>query len=211
MTPHGADFQNRHRPALARQRLCRDCWQPLCTYVRRRGSDVHAEEHLTQEFFARLLEKGRFRSFLLAALNHFLSNEWDKQRRLKRGGGVTLVSLDQTREAERRLHAEVADGLTPERAFERRWALTLLERALKALEADWSAKGRAAEFAALQGFLSAMPEGDAYAQAAAQLGALAAGEKRCFRAPNTTAAPALFLTCNERVSSKVHPNQTSVE
>lgn len=167
------------RDALAR--LCRDYWQPLYTYVRRRGCDAHEAEDLTQDFFARLLEKdwlkqvqpekGRFRSFLLAALNHFLSNEWDKQRRLKRGGGVTLVSLDETRDEERRLHAEPADGLTPERAFERRWALTLLERALKALEADWTAKGRAAEFAALQGFLSAMPEGDAYARAAAQLSA----------------------------------------
>ncbi len=173
----GTDSPVAHE-ALAR--LCRDYWRPLYAYVRRRGCNPHEAEDLTQEFFARLLEKdwlkqvqpekGRFRSFLLAALNHFLSNEWDKQRRLKRGGGVTLVSLDETGDEERRLHEEPADRLTPERAFERRWALTLLERALQSLEKDWAAKGRSGEFAALQGFLSAMPEGDAYAQAATQLG-----------------------------------------
>jgi len=164
--------------ALAR--LCRDYWQPLYTYVRRRGHDAHDAQDLTQEFFARLLEKdwlkqvqpekGKFRSFLLAALNHFLSNEWDKRQRLKRGGGAAIVSLNDTRAEEARLAHEPADTLTPERAFERRWALTLIERALGKLEAECTAKGRGAEFAALQPFLSAKPDGEEYLRAAGQLG-----------------------------------------
>lgn len=164
--------------ALAK--LCRDYWQPLYTYVRRRGLDAHDSQDLTQEFFARLLErdwlkqvqpeKGKFRSFLLVALNHFLSNEWDKRHCLKRGGGEAIVSLNDTRAEEARLAHEPADMLTPERAFERRWALTLIERALGKLEAECKAKGRGAEFTVLQPFLSAKPDGEEYTRAAEQLG-----------------------------------------
>ncbi len=100
-------------------------------------------QDLTQEFFARLLahnrvgtaraEKGRFRSFLLASMNHFLSDEWDKARAQKRGGGkVTFLDL---RDAETKLGEQLAETLTPEKAFERRWALTLLEQVYQRLGA----------------------------------------------------------------------------
>jgi RNA polymerase sigma-70 factor (ECF subfamily) len=139
--------------------LCQTYWYPLYACVRRQGHSPHDAEDLTQEFFARLLaknylaevrrEKGRFRSFLLAALNHFLANEWDHARRQKRGGGQALVSLN-LRAAEARYRLEPADNRTPEALFERRWALTLLEGVLQRLEADYAAAGKQALFAELQ-------------------------------------------------------------
>src|SRR5436309_1843872 len=90
----------------ALEKLCRAYWYPLYAYVRRRGHDAHEAQDLTQEFFARFLEshalrevsraKGRFRAFLLAAMNHFLANEWKRGQALKRGGGSALISLDET-------------------------------------------------------------------------------------------------------------------
>ena len=117
--------------------LCAAYWYPLYAFVRRKGHDPEHAADLTQEFFARLLEKdylrsvdrskGRFRSFLLAACTHFLANERDRATARKRGGGRPPVSID-VRDAEGRYLAEPAHGLTAERLFERRWALTLLER-----------------------------------------------------------------------------------
>ncbi|MCX6903142.1 MAG: ECF-type sigma factor, partial [Verrucomicrobia bacterium] len=115
---------------------------PLYAYVRRQGHTPEDAQDLTQEFFARLLAKnylgtvdrakGRFRSFLLAALRHFLANEWDRAQAAKRGGGQKLISLDETN-AETRYGLEPADTMTAERIFERRWALTLLEQVLSRL------------------------------------------------------------------------------
>src|SRR2546421_4954357 len=123
----------RARDALGR--LCQTYWYPLYAYVRRRGYSPHDAQDLTQEFFARLLEhqmvtradpsRGRFRSFLLASLNHFLAKEWEKARTQKRGGSRETISLDLA-VAERRYDLELADHATPDKAFDKQWALTLL-------------------------------------------------------------------------------------
>lgn len=127
----------------AMEELCRTYWYPLYAHVRRRGYSKEDAEDLTQSFFARLLEKnyldglsperGRFRSFLLAALKHFLANEWDRSRSRKRGGGATMLSLD-WQDAESRYRFEPADQLSPDKLYDRAWALTLLERVLQRLE-----------------------------------------------------------------------------
>src|ERR1051326_2370875 len=124
----------------ALESLCSAYWYPLYAYVRRRGHEPADAQDLTQEFFARLLEKnwladlepegGRFRSFLLTALNRFLANQYDRTRTLKRGGGRVFVPLDRD-ETEGRYLGEPACEETPERIFDRGWALTVLEQALK--------------------------------------------------------------------------------
>ena len=129
----GHDDTARASDALAK--LCQTYWYPLYAYVRQRGYSAHHAQDLTQEFFARLLakntlgaitrEKGKFRSFLLTALNHFLVDEWKKARAQKRGGGQ-VISLN-AREAETRFGREPVDALTPERLFEQNWALSLLD------------------------------------------------------------------------------------
>ena len=139
--------------------LCQTYWYPLYAYVRRQGHSPHDAEDLTQEFFSGLLagkslagvrrEKGKFRSFLLAAMNHFLANEWDHARRQKRGGGQATVSLN-LNAAETRYRLEPADTRTAEWIYERRWALTLLDRVLQRLEQDYAAAGKQALFAQLQ-------------------------------------------------------------
>jgi DNA-directed RNA polymerase specialized sigma24 family protein len=142
----------------ALEKLCNTYWYPLYAYVRRRNFSPHDAEDLTQEFFARFLEhdwvanadreKGRFRSFLLSAMNHFLANEWDKARAQKRGGGAPLLPL-QFDTAETRYSREPADSVTPEQDFERRWALTLLETVTRRLSAEYEQDGKGELFAAL--------------------------------------------------------------
>jgi RNA polymerase sigma factor (sigma-70 family) len=163
------------RAALAE--LCETYWYPLYAYVRRCGYSAHDAEDLTQAFFARLLEKnslagaspekGRFRSYLLAAIKHFLANEWDRSRARKRGGGKTILSLDGAA-GESRHPLEPADGLTPDRIFERQWALALLDRVLDQLAAEFAE--RPAHFAALKDFLTADAAPGATAAAARTLG-----------------------------------------
>ena len=131
--------------AAALEQVCGGYWYPIYAFIRRRGSDHHQAEDLTQAFFAHLLEsealrkadrnRGKFRTFLLAALTHFLANEWDKQQTLKRGGRRQFVSLDET-VAEDRYRQEPVEALTPEKLFERRWALALLEQVLARLGQD---------------------------------------------------------------------------
>jgi len=135
----------------ALDRLCRAYWYPLYAHVRRRGNNPHEAQDLTQAFFERLLEKsflravdrnkGRFRTFLLTALDHFLANEWRRGRSRKRGGGQPVVSLDDD-SAEDRYHLEPIHDETPERLFERRWALTLLDRAMIRLSEECAAEKR---------------------------------------------------------------------
>ncbi|MBI4658229.1 MAG: sigma-70 family RNA polymerase sigma factor [Verrucomicrobia bacterium] len=147
----------------ALEKLCRAYWYPLYAYVRRRGYEPHDAQDLTQEFFARLLERnylgradrerGKFRSFLLAALNYFLADEWDKAKAQKRGGTHTVLSLDDN-EVEKRYRLEPASGLTPEKIFERRWALTLLDQALDRLRKEMAAAGKAQQFQLLKIFLA---------------------------------------------------------
>ena len=126
----------------AMEKLCRAYWHPIYAFVRRRGHPVHDAQDLTQEFFSRLLEKdaldavhpakGKFRSFLLASMKHFLANEWDKANAQKRGGGKRALSIDMAT-AETWYTAEPADGQTPETSFERRWAITVLDQVLQRL------------------------------------------------------------------------------
>jgi len=161
----------------ALEALCRAYWQPLYSFIRRLGHSPADAEDLTQAFFADLLsrqslrnlspEKGRFRSFLLASLKYFLADEWDKVRSQKRGGQVTIVSLD-AQQAEQRYAMEPTDGNDPEKIFERRWALTLLERTLGQLEHEMAANGKGAIWSDLKGYL--LDDGDApsYAELAAR-------------------------------------------
>jgi RNA polymerase sigma-70 factor (ECF subfamily) len=162
----------------ALEKLCQAYWFPLYAYVRRRGHSVEDAQDLTQEFFARLLErqwlaradesKGRFRTFLLTALERFLANEWDKARALKRGGGRRFVPV-QFGTAETRYGVEPADERTPEQAFEYRWALTMLEEALKGLEADFHNEGEAELFTALKPCLVGDRASQPYAELALKL------------------------------------------
>jgi len=162
----------------ALEQLCRAYWYPLYAYVRREGYNPTDAQDLTQGFFARLLahdslaqvgpQKGKFRSFLLAALRHFLSDQRDRARAVKRGGGAEVLSLD-AQEAEERYRLEPVDRLDAERMYERRWALTLLERALTRLRDETAAAGKVDAFEALKDFVAG--ENDiSCAEAAAQLG-----------------------------------------
>jgi RNA polymerase sigma-70 factor (ECF subfamily) len=165
--------------ADALERLCRTYWYPLYAYVRRDGSSPEDAQDLTQAFFARFLqkdyladvrrEKGRFRSFLLASLRHFLADERDRSRAIKRGGGRTILSLD-AQDAEGRYVLEPKDELTAEKVFERRWALTVLEAARARLREDYARAGKTERFEALETFLPGEQAAGTYAQAAGRLG-----------------------------------------
>ncbi len=160
--------------------LCQLYWYPLYTYVRRRGHPPEDAKDLTQEFFARLLarnwvgnadrEKGRFRSFLLGAMNHFLADEWDKARAQKRGGGRRDLPLEFDT-AETRFSREPADNVTPEQIFERRWALTLLEAVLNRLGKEYERDGHGELFALLNPCLVGDRTAQPYAELANKLGA----------------------------------------
>lgn len=163
----------------ALERLCRTYWYPLYLYVRKRGHAPEEAQDLTQEFFLRLLQKrsiasadpvkGRFRSFLLGALKHFLADEHDRAEAKKRGGGQTIVSWEQEY-AEERFGAEPADELSPDKLFDRRWALTVLEQAANRLRAHYEAEGQARQFEALKGYVTGDEAALSYAQTAAGLG-----------------------------------------
>ena len=141
--------------SAALDRLCRTYWPPLYAFVRRRGHSPEDAKDLTQQFFARLLEKdylravqparGKFRTFLLTTMEHFLANEWTRSRRLKRGGGQALFSLDDGL-AEAAYQFEARNEMTAERVLDRRWAMTLLEAAMAHLAAECSAAGKGALF-----------------------------------------------------------------
>lgn len=170
----------------ALERLCRTYWPPVYSYVRRQGFDAHEAQDLTQEFLCRLIakrelpranpEKGRFRFFLLLRLKHFLVNEWERLRAEKRGGGQSTVSLDALG-AEQRYALEPSHELTPERIFERRWALTVLAQALARLRLEWGNQGRREPFDELKEFLAADGGAESYEQLGARLG-LTAGALR---------------------------------
>lgn len=164
------------RDALAK--LCQTYWFPLYAYVRRRGHGPHDAEDLTQSFFLCLLEqksvanadpnRGRFRSFLLGAMNHFLANEWKKERAQKRGGGRKILSLDLAA-AERRFDLEPADNATPDKAFDRHWATTLLNEVLSRLEGEYRQEGRIDLFDALKQTLAGTRESQPYMELAGRL------------------------------------------
>jgi RNA polymerase sigma factor (sigma-70 family) len=158
--------------------LCQDYWYPLYSFVRHQGYAAHDAQDLTQGFFARLLEKnflddvhrerGRFRSFLLVALKHFISNERDRQRAKKRGGGHSPVQWD-SHDAESRFHSEPATELTAERIFDRQWAHSVLDRSLGRLERDYHRAGKRELFEQLRPTLGGESTGDSYAQLAERL------------------------------------------
>jgi RNA polymerase sigma-70 factor (ECF subfamily) len=163
--------------AAALEELCRAYWYPLYAFVRRQGHSPPDAEDLLQAFFARFLEKrclndvdrskGRFRSFLLAALKHFLANEWDKARAVKRGGQAQFVSLDDG-DAETRYWEEPAEAMTPEKLYEQRWVCVLLERVMQRLEHDSDDAGKGQFFEALKPFLIGESHSVGYAELAAQ-------------------------------------------
>src|SRR5262245_6478783 len=148
--------------ADALAQLCRSYWYPLYAYVRRKGYAVEDAQDLTQEFFARLLAKyflgtvdrqeGKFRSFLLASMEHFLAKEWTRAHRLKRGGGQLILSWDGC-DPEERYRLEPPEDWTAERTYERRWALTVLEQGMYALAAEYSAAGKQRLFEELKPFI----------------------------------------------------------
>lgn len=162
----------------ALQHLCRTYWYPLYIYVRRRGHSPEDAQDLTQEFFAQLLkrhglerihpEKGKFRSFLLASMNHFLANEWDRRQSLKRGGGCKFVSVDDGSAEAQYLKESVSDD-TAESLFDRRWAITLLEQALARLRNEWILVGKGDLFEKLKEFIPEKPNTGEYGRLADEL------------------------------------------
>jgi len=153
----GAGSESQVRAAL--ETLCRQYWYPLYAFARRHGRPHHEAEDCTQEFLARLLategvararpERGRFRAFLVTALRNFLTNEWQREQAAKRGGGQAPLSLDFEAAGERFAREPVDPGLTPEQAFDRAWALGLIEDTLAELRAEYEKSGRGGLFAAL--------------------------------------------------------------
>ena len=164
--------------SVALEELCRTYWYPLYVYVRRQTTSREDAEDLTQSFFARFLEKnylehlssdkGRFRAFLLASLKHFLANEWDRANRQKRGGGVAHLSLD-WQSADTRYQIDPPDNLSPDKLFDRAWAMTLLDRVISRLREENVEDGKTKLFDVLKPFLTADKSTIPYAEAAASL------------------------------------------
>ena len=166
------------RAAVAMERLCGKYWHPIYVFVRRRGSNHHKAEDLTQSFFAHLLEKetlkevdrqkGKFRSFLLASLTNFLVNEWDRRQTLKRGGNRQIISMDEM-SAEQLYSGEPVEIFSPEHLFDRRWAITIIEQVLTRLKNDYAASGKAEMFIKLEAGLTGEVTPGSYANWAAAL------------------------------------------
>jgi RNA polymerase sigma factor (sigma-70 family) len=161
--------------AAAMERLCRSYWYPLYVFVRRKGHNHEDASDLTQAFFARFLEKdylrsvdesrGKFRTFLLTSMTHFLANEWDRTQALRRGGRSEVFSLDAV-SAEERYRLEPVEQATPEKIFERRWAEAVMAVVLDRLAEEIEAK----RFEAIKSFLLEDKGEVSYDQAAAKLG-----------------------------------------
>jgi RNA polymerase sigma-70 factor (ECF subfamily) len=162
--------------ALAK--LCQAYWYPLYVFVRRQGQRPEDAQDLVQGFFAKVIEKnyvadaerekGRFRSFLLLALKRYMANEWDHANREKRGGGKQILSLD-AQNTEMRYKTEPADEMSPEKAFERQWALTLLQQVLDRLSAEFTTAGKTRLFEELKVFLNGEKSGS-YTEVGGRLG-----------------------------------------
>ena len=148
---------------VARDHICQAYWYPIYFYVRRLGHSPEDAQDFTQEFFARLYHKnylqtadsrkGKFRSFLLMMLQRFMADEWDKSRRQKRGGGQEIISMD-AQDTEFRYRAEPADDLTPDKAFDRRWAEGLVEKVLEQLHEESHAADKVAIYQEMRPFLT---------------------------------------------------------
>jgi RNA polymerase sigma-70 factor (ECF subfamily) len=183
----GAAGQSTAAGAEALENLCRDYWYPLYAYVRRKGHAPQDAQDLTQEFFSRLLEspwlrdvhpsKGKFRSFLLASMNHFLANEWRRNQTRKRGGGREIFSLDGVA-AEDLYRFEPSHNDTPDKVFERRWAMILVERVVTRLQEEYCVSGKGDLFQALKPMLDGEMNPEGYAAIAARLGMTEAAVKK---------------------------------
>lgn len=170
--------------------LCSIYWYPLYAFLRRRGTPEDHARDLTQGFFVEILEKdalrrvspteGKFRSFLLASLKNFLSHERDRERAIKRGGGKPNLSLDME-DAEGRYKLEPVDDLTPDALYEKRWALTIFDRAMKTLREEFSVQGKAETFAKLSRFLTDAGPRPSYKEVAAMLGTTEPAVKMAIR------------------------------
>jgi len=164
--------------ATALESLCRSYWYPLYAYVRRGGYEAADAQDLTQDFFARLLSKdylravdrskGKFRSFLLAALEHFLANEWRRANAQKRGGQFRFISLDDT-SAEDQYRLAPASPHSPEQFFEQQWAITLLEHVVAKLRDEFTVSGKEALFKEIKVFLTGEKRAVSYAELAGRM------------------------------------------
>ena len=165
--------------SAALERLCQTYWYPLYAFVRRKGHPPEDAQDLTQAFFEQFIEKrflkgvaaerGRFRTFLLTALTHFLANQWDRVKAAKRGGGFQLISLDSSILEDRYL-ADTSNEESPQQHFDRLWADAVMDRALVLLEQEHAAAGKAVQFEALADFLSRPPDEGEYATVGERLG-----------------------------------------
>ena len=174
LAARGADPKGRQ----ALSTLCQDYWHPIYAFIRRQGYGAEEARDLTQGYFLLLLEKsvlldfrpaqGRFRSFLLASVRHFLSDARDRERAAKRGGGQAPIPLDEAF-AEESYRREPHTELTPEEIFERRWAFTVIDRAVRRLREDSERRGSLARFERLKEFLTGAGS-DSYREAASDLG-----------------------------------------
>jgi RNA polymerase sigma factor (sigma-70 family) len=164
---------------MALEELCRTYWYPLYAYVRRQGHSREDAEDLVQAFFARLLEKnyldgitsekGKFRAFLLVSVKRYLINEWHRANRQKRGGGILPLSLD-WQDADHRYQINPADNLSPDKLYDRAWAVTVLERVITRLRDENHAQGKAKIYEQLKSFLMVGKGDIPHAQSAAALG-----------------------------------------
>lgn len=164
---------------VALEKLCGTYWPPIYAFIRRQGHNPHDAQDLTQAFFARLLEKnyladvdrakGKFRSFLLASLKHFLANEWDKAKAQKRGGGKVFVPID-AQDAETKCGIDPADSQSADKIFEKRWALTLLEQVLDKLREEFVSDGKENLFEQLKPTLTEASRTISCAEIATRLG-----------------------------------------
>lgn len=159
--------------------LCQAYWYPLYAYVRRRVRSVDEARDLTQAFFLRMLEKqylaeadparGRFRAFLIGAFKHFLSNEWDKAKAVKRGGRAMIVSIDFD-DGERRYQREPAVNESPDQLFERQWVSTVLQTSIRRLQDEFERQGKALEFATFAAYINSEDSRVPHAESARKLG-----------------------------------------
>jgi RNA polymerase sigma-70 factor (ECF subfamily) len=166
------------RATAALEALCRSYWFPVYACARRKGCSPEDAEDLTQEFLTELIARGdlaglgpargKFRSFLLACLNHFMAKEWRARRALKRGGGQPLIHLD-VAGAEERLTSAAGECLDPERLFDQRWAYAVMEEAISKLEREMIEAGKGTLFEELKVFLTAAVEAGGYAPVAERL------------------------------------------
>lgn len=192
----------------ALEQVCHKYWQPLYAYVRRRGHRPEDAEDLTQEFLARFIEKrylgladpqrGRFRSFLLTALKHYLQDDWVRAHAVKRGGGRRVISLDMS---PARHWIEPADDLTPEKVYEQRWGEAILEAVLARLTEEYEATGKRQKFETLKRFLWGGDGSITYAQIAAQLDMTETGVKTAVRRLRLRYAQLLRQEVAQTVSS----------